>query len=349
MFLLCYPLLFYCNDSNAVKEIPESYCQDFCSIFRYVVMYTISSDEDTVPCSDFAIPKSLSFLSLLFSHLQQNQLSLLIQNGMLLLSHFPSSLILPIQLVASLSSLSSLASSATKWIQSQLPIYATESAIPPDQRDAYASLLRSLNSFCMTSQDSSTPFSVRTSAVELLSRLLVPSSMEAELAWVTNQFDQVTTTLDDVSWLRFYTSVFQLLYSFLRSVAIASLRPQASTLYSRLWRVIDALRLAQHDSANQRVIALCQTIVQLSVSSLSTLLHRAASHVAVVCEDVESVVRVMIEEEEEKGLAAWQFRKQETLQVEYYHCFMALAECFPGMTTTEQERVLVGVTEGCSL
>ena len=141
MFLFCYPLLFYCDDSNAVKAIPESYCQDFCSIFRYVVMYTISSDEGTVPCSDFAIPKSLSFLSLLFSHLQQSQLSLLIQNGMLLLSHFPSSLTLSIQLVASLSSLSSLASSAAKWIQSQLPIYATESAIPPDQRDAYASLL----------------------------------------------------------------------------------------------------------------------------------------------------------------------------------------------------------------
>ena len=350
MFLLCYPLLFYCDDSNAVKEIPESYCQDFCSIFRYVVMYTISSDEDTVPCnSDFAIPKSLSFLSRLFSHLQQSQLSLLIQNGMLLLSHFPSSRILSIQLIASLSSLSSLASSAAKWIQSKFPIYTTESAIPPDQRDAYASLLRSLNSFCMTPQDSSTPFSVRTSAVELLSRLLIPSSMEAELAWVTSQFDQVMNTLDDVSWLRFYASVFQLLYSFLRSVAIASLRPQSSTLYSRLWRVIDALRLAQHDSTNQCVIALCQTIVQLSISSLSTLLHRAASHVVVACEDVENVVRVMIEEEEEKGLAAWQFRKQETLQVEYYHCFTALAECFQSMTTTEQERVLVGVTDACSL
>ena len=366
MLYLCYPLLFYVDaDYPSSLSFSNQDCALFSVFFRYVVLYTLPTDnQNTTLVNQFRLPPSLSCLSLLFSHIQPVQLPTILQNGFLFLSHFPPPLILSLQLIASLSTLSSLSASATKWLQSHFPLYSSEAAIPADLRAAYLSLLRSLNSFCKQNQSSLIPFSVRSVAMDLLSRACIPSEMMADLAWVvqqvqsslqssslhsssqlspspspTSQHTQADT--EDVSWLKYTTSLFHLLFSFVRTAPLPLLQDIAAPLLPSLWERIHALRTLQRASTNQRAIEAAQTTVQLCISILCTLLRRVPHVFVITREDVARVVDTMLEEEEGTGLADWQYRKQETLQVEYYHCFTALAACAERMDRGELDALLV--------
>lgn len=366
MLYLCYPLLFYVDaDYPSSLSFSNQDCALFSVFFRYVVLYTLPTDnQNTTLVNQFRLPPSLSCLSLLFSHIQPVQLPTILQNGFLFLSHFPPPLILSLQLIASLSTLSSLSASATKWLQSHFPLYSSEAAIPADLRAAYLSLLRSLNSFCKQNQSSLIPFSVRSVAMDLLSRACIPSEMMADLAWVvqqvqsslqssslhsssqlspspspTSQHTQADT--EDVSWLKYTTSLFHLLFSFVRTAPLPLLQDVAAPLLPSLWERIHALRTLQRASTNQRAIEAAQTTIQLCISILCTLLRRVPHVFVITREDVARVVDTMLEEEEGTGLADWQYRKQETLQVEYYHCFTALAACAERMDRGELDALLV--------
>ena len=366
MLYLCYPLLFYVDaDYPSSLSFSNQDCALFSVFFRYVVLYTLPTDnQNTTLVNQFHLPPSLSCLSLLFSHIQPAQLPTILQNGFLFLSHFPPSLILSLQLIASLSTLSSLSASATKWLQSHFPLYSSEAAIPADQRTAYHSLLRSLNSFCKQNQNSLIPFSVRSVAMDLLSRACIPSEMMADLAWVVQQVQSLSQSsslqpasqlspssspssqhtqadTEDVSWLKYTASLFHLLFSFVRTAPLPLLQDIAAPLLPSLWERIHALRTLQRASTNQRAIEAAQTTVQLCISILCTLLRRVPHIFVITREDVARVVDTMLEEEEGTGLADWQYRKQETLQVEYYHCFTALAACAERMDRGELDALLV--------
>ena len=367
MLYLCYPLLFYVDaDYPSSLSFSNQDCALFSVFFRYVVLYTLPTDnQNTTLVNQFRLSPSLSCLSLLFSHIQPAQLPTILQNGFLFLSHFPPPLILSLQLIASLSTLSSLSASATKWLQSHFPLYSSEAAIPVDLRAAYLSLLRSLNSFCKQNQSSLIPFSVRSVAMDLLSRACIPSEMMADLAWVVQQVQSLSQSsslqpasqlslqpasptsqhtqadTEDVSWLKYTTSLFHLLFSFVRTAPLPLLQDIAAPLLPSLWERIHALRTLQHASANQRAIEAVQTTVQLCISILCTLLRRVPHVFVITREDVARVVDTMLEEEEGTGLADWQYRKQETLQVEYYHCFTALAACAERMDRGELDALLV--------
>lgn len=366
MLYLCYPLLFYVDaDYPSSLSFSNQDCALFSVFFRYVVLYTLPTDnQNTTLVNQFHLPPSLSCLSLLFSHIQPAQLPTILQNGFLFLSHFPPSLILSLQLIASLSTLSSLSASATKWLQSHFPLYSSEAAIPADQRTAYLSLLRSLNSFCKQNQNSLIPFSVRSVAMDLLSRACIPSEMMADLAWVVQQVQSLSQSsslqpasqlspssspssqhtqadTEDVSWLKYTASLFHLLFSFVRTAPLPLLQDIAAPLLPSLWERIHALRTLQRASTNQRAIEAAQTTVQLCISILCTLLRRVPHIFVITREDVARVVDTMLEEEEGTGLADWQYRKQETLQVEYYHCFTALAACAERMDRGELDALLV--------
>ena len=366
MLYLCYPLLFYVDaDYPSSLSFSNQDCALFSVFFRYVVLYTLPTDnQNTTLVNQFHLPPSLSCLSLLFSHIQPAQLPTILQNGFLFLSHFPPSLILSLQLIASLSTLSSLSASATKWLQSHFPLYSSEAAIPADERTAYLSLLRSINSFCKQNQNSLIPFSVRSVAMDLLSRACIPSEMMADLAWVVQQVQSLSQSsslqpasqlspssspssqhtqadTEDVSWLKYTASLFHLLFSFVRTAPLPLLQDIAAPLLPSLWERIHALRTLQRASTNQRAIEAAQTTVQLCISILCTLLRRVPHIFVITREDVARVVDTMLEEEEGTGLADWQYRKQETLQVEYYHCFTALAACAERMDRGELDALLV--------
>lgn len=363
MLYLCYPLLFYVDaDYPSSLSFSNQDCALFSVFFRYVVLYTLPTDnQNTTLVNQFRLPPSLSCLSLLFSHIQPAQLPAILQNGFLFLSHFPPPLLLSLQLIASLSTLSSLSASATKWLQSHFPLYSSEAAIPADQRAAYLSLLRSLNSFCKQNQSALIPFSVRSVAMDLLSRACIPSEMMADLAWVVQQVQlssqsssqspsslqsspssqHTQADMEDVSWLKYTASLFHLLFSFVRTAPLPLLQDVAAPLLPSLWERIHALRTLQHASANQRAIEAAQTTVQLCISTLCTLLRRVPHVFVITRENVARVVEAMLEEEEGTGLADWQYRKQETLQVEYYHCFTALAACAERMDSSELNALLV--------
>ena len=349
MLYVCYPLLFY-QDAEIPSSLSFSYqdCALFSVIFRYVVLYTLPMENQNVICvNQFRIPSSLSCLSLLFSHIQTEQLSIILQNGILFLSHFNPSTLLPIQLIASLSTLPSLATPATKWLQSNFPVYSSEDAIPSDHYSTYLSLLRSLNSFCKQNQSSIIPFSVRSAAIDLLSRACIPTEMMMDLVWVVQQVQQSPSPqrsqadTEDVSWLKYTSSIFHLLFSVVRAAPQSMLESVASPLLPSLWEHIVALRTLQYASTNQRAIESAQTAIQLCISIICTLLHRSPHVFVITTEDVTRVVSVMLEEEEGTGLAAWKYRKQETLQVEYYHCFTALAACAARMASNELNSLLV--------
>ena len=365
MLYLCYPLLFYVDADYPSLSFSNQDCALFSVFFRYVVLYTLPTDnQNTTLVNQFRLPPSLSYLSLLFSHIQPVQLPTILQNGFLFLSHFPPPLIFSLQLIASLSTLSSLSASATKWLQSHFPLYSSEAAIPADQRTAYLSLLRSLNSFCKQNQSSLIPFSVRSVAMDLLSRACIPSEMMADLAWVVQQVQSSSQSsslqsasqlspsqspssqhtqadTEDVSWLKYTASLFHLLFSFVRTAPLPLLQDVATPLLPSLWERIHALRTLQRASTNQRAIEAAQTTVQLCISILCTLLRRVPHVFVITREDVARVVDTMLEEEEGTGLADWQYRKQETLQVEYYHCFTALAACAERMDRGELDALLV--------
>ena len=127
----------------------------------------------------------------------------------------------------------------------------------------------------------------------------------------------------------------------MRTAPLSLLQDVAAPLLPSLWERIHALRTLQHASANQRAIEAAQTTVQLCISTLCTLLRRVPHVFVITREDVARVVDTMLEEEEGMGLADWQYRKQETLQVEYYHCFTALAACAQRMDSSELNALLV--------
>ena len=127
----------------------------------------------------------------------------------------------------------------------------------------------------------------------------------------------------------------------MRTAPLPLLQDVATPLLPSLWERIHALRTLQRASTNQRAIEAAQTTVQLCISILCTLLRRVPHVFVITREDVARVVDTILEEEEGTGLADWQYRKQETLQVEYYHCFTALAACAERMDRGELDALLV--------
>ena len=200
--------------------------------------------------------------------------------------------------------------------------------------------------------------------MDLLARACIPSEMMADLAWVVQQVQSSSQSqpsssqsplspsqspssrhtqadTEDVSWLKYTASLFHLLFSFVRTAPLPLLQDVATPLLPSLWERIHALRTLQRASTNQRAIEAAQTTVQLCISILCTLLRRVPHVFVITREDVARVVDTMLEEEEGTGLADWQYRKQETLQVEYYHCFTALAACAERMDRGELDALLV--------